>query len=618
MRMDKLPNNSEKMSVSDAAMNSFGVSRFVMHAVLATATVLAAVPAQGQVDSMLNPYERFEDSRINGNLKAAAEFGQQYVGAAIEEFGPESPEVVKALIRLAQVQQQLGQLEAAEQNMEQALAISARAVGADHPDLVPLLELLASINRDQDDLRSAAEHISRVLDIEQALYGEQSDIVLTTLGELRDIYEESGQTDKQIEIEARIASAAERTRDIGILGDDPRRYAIDDGYATVRVFYGTNRAPTDNSKPGQLYGSDRGELEVGYLDVSIPETHKYGELETESRFSIYTYLLGEEAKKRRYVLLQSVVPLGQHEFYEQLDQYIKSSPSKDVFLFIHGYNVTFEDAARRAAQLAYDLDFEGTPMMYSWPSRASTAAYTVDEAVVRPSGRKLARLLDGVVHETGAERIHLVAHSMGNRALIEALQAYVLKYGREESLQTFDQIVFTAPDVDHEYFLETVDAVSNVARRVTLYASENDLALKSSRILHGATRAGLAGSMIISHPAVDTIDVSGIDADILGHSYFAVNEGAIYDLFRLFWRGDPPPERCNMHEHESDGARFWLFDLDNCRGSDLLEAGLLYRRFGADALPRIERHIEKIDDDEDKQEWTAILDRLHLLIESQK
>jgi tetratricopeptide (TPR) repeat protein len=272
--MDKLPNNNQKMSDSDAAMNCFGVSRFVMHAVLASAIILTAVPAGGQVDSMLSPYERFEDARVNGDLAAAAEFGQRSVGAAIEEFGPESPEVVKALVRLAQVQQQLGQLKAAEQNVEQALAISVRALGEDHPDLVPLLELLAGINRDQDDIHSAAVYISRVLDIEQALYGEQSDIVLTTLGELRDIYEESGQTDKQIEIEARIASVAERTRDIGILGDDPRRYAVENGYATVRVFYGTNRAPTGNSKPGQYYGSDRGELEVGYLDVSIPETHK--------------------------------------------------------------------------------------------------------------------------------------------------------------------------------------------------------------------------------------------------------------------------------------------------------------------------------------------------------
>ena len=599
-------------------MSNIRVCGITPRAILAALAIFCVTPALSQTDSMFSPYQRYEDALLDDDLDAAAGFAQQSVSAATAEFGAESPEVVEALIRLATVNQQLGHLDEAERNLEQALRITEQALGDQHPELVPLLEFLATINREQGDLDNAAARIARVLSIELAIYGEHSDIVVTTLGELRDIYEESGQTDKQLEMEARIRAAGEFTRNLGSLDDDdPRRYSAKDGYATVRVFYGTNRVASGKSKPAQFYGNRRGELDVGYVDVSIPETHKYGELESESRFSIYTYLLGDEAKKRRYVILQSVVPLDQEDYYAQLSSYIEDSPSNDVFVFIHGFNVTFEDAARRAAQLAYDLDFDGTPMVYSWPSKASAVAYTVDEAVVRPSGRKLARLLDGIVHETGAERIHLVAHSMGNRALIEALQAYILRNGTEESLHAFDQIVFTAPDVDRDYFLETVDSVSSVARRVTLYASRNDLALKASRLLHGATRAGLAGGAIISHPAIDTIDVSGIDADILGHSYFAANEGAIYDLFRLFWHGEPPPERCSMSEKETRGARFWLFDLDNCRGSDLLEAGLLYRKFGDNAVQRVEQHIEEIEDDEDedKEEWTGILDRLHSLID---
>ncbi len=598
-------------------MSSIRVCGITPRAILAASAIFCVTPALSQTDSMFSAYQRYEDALLSEDLDAAAEFAQQSVSAATAEFGAESPEVVEALIRLATINQQLGRLDDAERNLEQALRISEQALGNRHPELVPLLEFLATIDREQGDLDNAAARISRVLSIELAIYGEHNDVVVTTLGELRDLYEESGQTDKQLEMEARIRAAGEFTRNLGALDDDdPRRYSAKDGYATVRVFYGTNRVPSGKSKPAQFYGKRRGELDVGYVDVSIPETHKYGELEAESRFSIYTYLLGEEAKKRRYVILQSVVPLDQEAYYAQLDSYIEDSPSNDVFVFIHGFNVTFEDAARRAAQLAYDLDFDGTPMMYSWPSKASAVAYTADEAVVRPSGRKLARLLDGIVHETGAERIHLVAHSMGNRALIEALQAYILKNGREDSLHAFDQVVFTAPDVDREYFLETVDSVSSVAQRVTLYASRDDLALKASRLLHGATRAGLAGSAIISHPAIDTIDVSGIDADILGHSYFAANEGAIYDLFRLFWQGNPPPERCSMSEKVSRGARFWLFDLDNCRGSDLLEAGLLYRKYGDGAVPRLEQHIEEIEDDEGKKEWTGILDRLNSLIDT--
>ncbi|NIV17742.1 MAG: alpha/beta hydrolase, partial [Woeseiaceae bacterium] len=106
-----------------------------------------------------------------------------------------------------------------------------------------------------------------------------------------------------------------------------------------------------------------------------------------------------------------------------------------------------------------------------------------DEAVVRPSGRILARMLDKVIKRTNADRIHLIAHSMGNRAMIEALQTYVLMHGIEGSRETFDQVVFTAPDVDRDYFIEVMSMIDHVARRTTLYASDNDVALKSSRML---------------------------------------------------------------------------------------------------------------------------------------
>ena len=576
--------------------------------------LLISGTAVSQTTTQLNSYQLFENARQAGRLEAAIEFGEQSLNADRAEYGANSPETVQAMVRLALVRQQLGHLEQAESDLLSALRIAESQIGDDHPDLVPLLDLLASVNQQRGRLDSAASYLTRVLAIERSSYGERSDNVIATLERLRAVYEEDGQVVRQREVEMQLRAAAQYSRDLGVLDQDSRRYALNDGYATVRVFYGTNRAQSGNSKPAEFYGSERGELELGYVDVSIPETHKYGELETESPFSIYSYVLGDAAKKRLYVLLQSINPLPANRYYDVLSQFINDAPSDDVFVLIHGYNVSFGDAARRAAQLAYDLDFYGTPMLYSWPSKASTAAYTVDEAVVRPSGRKLARFLDGLIHETGADRVHLIAHSMGNRALLEALQAYVINNGLAESAGTFDQIVLTAPDVDYDYFLEAMDSVSSIAKRITLYVSENDIALQSSRILHGAARAGLAGDVVVNHPAIDTIDVSGIDADVLGHSYFAVNEGAIYDLFRLFWLGDSPPQRCGMREQEDSDARYWLFDLENCRGSDLLQAGLIYRRFGAGAIQRIERHIAGIDDRERGREWTAILDRLRSLV----
>ena len=584
-------------------------------AALALLAVAVAAPASAQLESLYTPFQLYTDARQRGDVDAAARYAEQDLALATATFGDRSSETLKAHFRLGLAFTDSQRYEAAERELTTALTIATEVFGTGHPELVPFLQALATLKLASGDPAAAARWLRQVVTIEQGVYGEQHAIVADSLNQLREAHVAAGDTEAVARVDAELRTASSFSRDLGALSDDSRRYDASSGYATVRVFYGTNRARSGSRRLDEFYNADRGELQTGYVDVSIPETHKYGEIETESRFSIYSYVLGDEAKKQRYVLLQDIQPLGDEAFYRRLDEYVDASPSNDVFVFIHGYNVNFEDAARRAAQLAYDLDFDGTPVFYSWPSQASTTAYTVDEAVVRPSGRKLARLLSGIVARTNADRIHLLAHSMGNRALLEALQAYVLEHGHEASKDVFDQVVFTAPDVDHDYFLDVMDSIDGIARRATLYASRDDLALRSSRILHGATRAGLAGDSIIQHPAVDTIDMTGIDADMLGHSYFAVNEGAIYDLFRLFWKGDPPPARCSMQRTGGADASLWSFDLDHCRGSDLLTAGLLYRRFGNDALPRLESHVAKIDAEDDREEWVRILDRLKTLID---
>src|SRR5262249_2696270 len=47
------------------------------------------------------------------------------------------------------------------------------------------------------------------------------------------------------------------------------------------------------------------------------------------------------------------------------------------------FNVTFEDAVRRRAQIAYDLQFPGTPIRYSWPSQGTAVPFgcTTDGAL---------------------------------------------------------------------------------------------------------------------------------------------------------------------------------------------------------------------------------------------
>jgi esterase/lipase superfamily enzyme len=567
--------------------------------------MLAPISMSGQTLDLIQPYQHYDDARARNDFVTAIDYGRQALEIAEARYGANSVEVVHSIERIAEVLALAGELAQAAVNYRRALDIKERELGSAHPDLIPILEALTDIASQQQNF--AETLLNRILGIERAIYGNQHDNVLTTLNELRNLYIHQDRLDDVARTEADIEAAMLVERGLDFEGPDVNRhrYGFDDGHATVRVFYGTNRARSGEEKAARFYGVERGDLELGYLDVSIPETHRYGELESQSRWSIYTYVLGEEAKKKRYVLLLKIEPLAEENFYATLQDQIQSSPSDDVFIFVHGYSSSFEDAARRVAQLAYDLDFDGTPMMYSWPSQGTTAAYTVDEAAVRIGGRKMSRFIEDVAAKSGADRIHLIAHSMGNR--------------REsaEPEKIFDQIVFTAPDVDRDYFVEVIDNISRFAQRVTLYASDNDVALQWSKIFHGAPRAGLAGDTIVTSAGLDTIDMSAVEADVLGHSYFAASQGAIHDLFRLFWQGEPPHERCGMGERSSTLASFWSFNADDCKGTDLLEASVLLKRFGQGARARVKARIDALSErasESAKQEWIQILDRLDSLL----
>ena len=590
----------------------YPIRTFIIRLFCVAAIALPAV-SEGQVPGLIQPQQQFEAARARGDLTAAVALGRQALEFAEQQFGESSIAVVPTLEMLGEVSAMAEDYDGATDYYQKALTIKEQALGEDHPDLVVTLDALVDVNLQRAAYDKAEDLLKRILKIEQAIFGESHENVLISWGRLQDLYLRANRPADAASVNATIEGLQMRTRSL-----DARRYTTDDGFATVRVFYGTDRAPTGKPKASNFYGNERGELEVGYLDVSIPETHKYGELETSSRWSVFAHSMGDEELKRKYILLLKVVALGQESFNEQLQQHVESSPSNDILLFVHGYNSSFEDAARRAAQLAYDLDFDGTPMMYSWPSQASTMSYTVDEAVVRLSGRRMARFLREIVEEAGADRIHLIAHSMGNRALVEALERLAAEQHGEASEPMFGQIVFTAPDVDRDFFVEAVQGLRGSAERITLYASENDLALRSSAVLHGAPRAGLAGKGIVSAAGIDTIDMSDIDADLLGHGYFAANEGAIFDLFRLLWRGDPPERRCGMQSNDD----FWSFDAKPCRGGDVLEAGLLLKRFGPAARDRVQQRLESLaeaDEESDKEarkEWSRILDRLDILLEA--
>lgn len=115
---------------------------------------------------------------------------------------------------------------------------------------------------------------------------------------------------------------------------------------------------------------------------------------------------------KKHVLLQQISVLSAHEYFRLLTETVQSATGKSALVFVHGYNVSFADAARRSAQMTFDLKFLGPPSLFSWPVD-KTHDYAVDETNVEWARPDLTQLLIDVLSKTDATAVYLIAHSTG-------------------------------------------------------------------------------------------------------------------------------------------------------------------------------------------------------------
>ncbi|MFH1920444.1 MAG: alpha/beta hydrolase [Planctomycetota bacterium] len=329
---------------------------------------------------------------------------------------------------------------------------------------------------------------------------------------------------------------------------------------TVGLGVVTTLARLQGEPPGprlnRTYGNQRGEMEMGTCEVSIPRGHEVGEVE---RPSVFRFEFREDP--RRHVVLLDVEKQEADAFFADLQARVEASQKKEAFVFVHGYNVTFNEAAQRTAQLAHDLKFDGAPIFFSWPSQGEVLQYAVDETNVVWAVPHLKEFLAGIAKRSNAEAVHVIAHSMGNRALTSALE--LLSRERRSELPLFREVVLAAPDIDAEVFRrDIVPAIVPTADRVTLYASSNDEALKLSKTIHGYRRAGDSGSQLLVVPGVDTIDVSTVDTSLLGHYYYGSNRSVIADMLDLINEAKPPELRRWLEPRPFGHLMYWVFHGD--------------------------------------------------------
>jgi esterase/lipase superfamily enzyme len=309
---------------------------------------------------------------------------------------------------------------------------------------------------------------------------------------------------------------------------------------------------TTIEKHGVNYTGERGQFTRGIAEVSVPDLHERGVVERPSllRFEV------REDQTKHIVLTEAVELLGD-DFNLKIANAVATAPAHDLLVFIHGYNVSFESALLRTAQLAVDLPFEGVPVCYSWPSQATLTGYPIDANNADWTVPHLKDFLLELATETGADSINVIAHSMGNRAMTAAMRQ-ISQQQDSAAPALFDRIVLAAPDIDADYFRrDAAPALVQVANHVTLYASSEDQALIASRKVNGYPRAGDSGADLVIAPGIETIDVSGTDMSLLGHSYYGDNEIMLRDLYDVVRARLPATQRTSLIQRALGPMTYW-------------------------------------------------------------
>ncbi len=466
-------------------------------------------------------------------------------------LGPKHPDMVIRLNNLAWVYEKQGRLKDAEALYRRSLAIGETALGAEHPDVINSRENLAALYKSGGRLAEAEPLLREVLAAKEKRFGRDHPSVAESLTQLGDLYRLEGKCEQA----------------------DPlfvRALAVSKGeIKEVPVLFATDRK-RDAKQASVAFGGERdSQISLGLADVTIPgETKGRSEQEKlikqEPAHPGKKEVAAPEAGSERRLAMRCIQIVKDKQIIELATRRLAVSKTypNQVLVFVHGYNVSFDNAVRRAAQIAYDLKFDGGTFLFSWPSRGrwDPRAYFSDSDTVDIAAEHLRQFLETIVAKTKTPRINFIAHSMGNLVLLRALDKIGSEY--PDLRKAVGEIIDAAPDVDTDVFKQLVSKIIAMGGRLTLYASANDRALWLSGLLRNGSRAGFISAhrpLIVA--GVDTIDITraGTSLFSLNHDVYTASPKIIEDMRRIFESGTRPPDlRTNDFEKvmSKDGA-YW-------------------------------------------------------------
>lgn len=288
-------------------------------------------------------------------------------------------------------------------------------------------------------------------------------------------------------------------------------------FATNRKLMGTEPACANNYFSNQYDANTR----FGTCEVNVPALHDIGELDYDlKRNNDQTY---------RFL---SYSNLNSHDFFSA----VAKDPYPEVILFVHGFNVRFEEAVLRAAQIKYDLKFPGQVVLFTWPAGSEDGlmnSILINQTYRsnQENAQKTVPILKAYVNSLMGigKKVHLIVHSMGHQVVLPAIHELYL----HNKKKIFSEIVLNAPDFESVKFAQMASDLKKTGDRVTVYCSPGDNALVASKRVNNNSRVGSCELI----GGIDMINVNPIDAPLLGvgglgHGYYS-SRPILTDLYQV-------------------------------------------------------------------------------------
>lgn len=362
--------------------------------------------------------------------------------------------------------------------------------------------------------------------------------------------------------------------------------------ADPRILYATLREPAEKPGEDRFYTTDRaaelrlgtGRIVLGRSDITWDEARRMSILKNGTdKYPLQVADVEEFGVLDRSLhpvlthdLAVNPDPIPRHRFSSAVNERLARSADKDIFIYVHGYRVNFENPLLVAAELWHFVGYEGVFIPFAWPSHRERLAYFGDTESARYSALFLREFLEYLAEETDARRIHILGYSAGTRLVGAALHQLALVNSHLSDAEIrqklrIGNVILVGSDIDRGVFATYVmDGLLRVQERLTIYESPKDKALgmalrvfRNERVgqLDPATLTPGTRRFLLQSDAMALISVASAPAYDAGngHSYFRDSPLVSSDLLATL-RYDLRPAERGLAQNPESGI--WEFPAD--------------------------------------------------------